>query len=73
MVRLESLNLQQELFNDLRGVYVIFHQDPNPYLGLKVVRIGQGNIRERLETVCSLVELMSRLMPAAPPQNYAAG
>jgi len=39
------LNLDHSHFNGLEGVYIIWHGAPNP----AVVRIGQGNIRERLK------------------------
>lgn len=38
------LNLDHNHFNDLEGVYIIWHGAPNP----AVVCVGQGNIRERL-------------------------
>lgn len=40
--RLTSLNLNDDHFNDLRGVYIIWS-------GTKVVRLGSGIIKDRLE------------------------
>lgn len=41
---LDSVNLEHELFEDLEGVYVIWHGGDSP----ETVRVGQGNIAERL-------------------------
>ncbi len=41
---LNSVNLSHEHFDDMEGVYVIWHGGPTP----KVVRVGQGVIRTRL-------------------------
>lgn len=40
-----NLNLDHSHFDGLEGVYIIWHGAPSP----AVVRIGQGNIRERLK------------------------
>jgi hypothetical protein len=39
-----NVNLDHSHFNELEGVYVIWHGQPNP----AVVYVGQGNIRDRL-------------------------
>jgi len=39
-----NLNLSHEHFNNLEGIYIIWHGGQNP----ATVRIGQGNIRDRL-------------------------
>ena len=39
-----KVNLDQEHFNDMEGVYVIWHGGQNP----ATVRVGQGFIRDRL-------------------------
>lgn len=39
-----NLNLGHEHFNDMEGVYVIWHASQNP----ATVRVGQGFIRDRL-------------------------
>jgi hypothetical protein len=39
-----KVNLTHNHFNDLEGVYIIWHGAPNP----STVRVGQGNIRERV-------------------------
>lgn len=41
-----KLNLDHPHFNNLEGVYIIWHGAPNP----TVVRVGQGIIRDRLRT-----------------------
>ena len=41
---LNKVNLAHEHFNGMEGVYIIWHGGPTP----KVVRVGQGVIRERL-------------------------
>ena len=43
--KLNSVNLDHEHFNNMRGVYIIWHGGTDP----KVVYVGQGNIKERLE------------------------
>ena len=41
-----NLNLNHSHFDNLEGVYIIWHGAPNP----EVVYVGQGNIRERIRT-----------------------
>ena len=41
---LERVNLANEHFNNLEGLYVIWHGGDEP----KVVRVGQGKIKDRL-------------------------
>jgi hypothetical protein len=41
---LNKVNLSHEHFDDLEGVYIIWHGGPTP----KIVRVGQGVIRTRL-------------------------
>ena len=41
----KNLNLDHSHFDNLVGVYIIWHGSPNA----AVVRIGEGNIRERLK------------------------
>ena len=43
--KLNAVNLDHEHFNNLHGVYIIWHGGPNP----KVVYVGQGNIKERIK------------------------
>ena len=40
----ENVNLSHEHFNNMAGVYVIWHGGTSP----KTVRVGQGNIAERI-------------------------
>lgn len=40
-----NLNLSHSHFDNLEGVYIIWHGAPNP----AVVYVGQGNIRDRIE------------------------
>lgn len=40
-----DINLDQKQFNNLEGVYIIWHGVPNP----GTVHIGQGVIRDRLK------------------------
>lgn len=40
-----NLNLNHPHFDNLEGVYIIWHGAPNP----AVVYVGQGNIRERIQ------------------------
>lgn len=40
-----NLNLGDQFFDDKVGVYIIWHGGPNS----KVVKVGQGNIRERVK------------------------
>ena len=42
--KLNSVNLDHEHFDDMHGVYIIWHGGTNP----AVVYLGQGNIKERL-------------------------
>lgn len=42
--KLNAVNLEHEHFNNMHGVYVIWHGGTDP----KVVYVGQGNIKERL-------------------------
>jgi hypothetical protein len=42
--KLNAVNLSHEHFNNMNGVYVIWHGGTNP----AVVYVGQGNIKERL-------------------------
>ncbi len=42
--KLNAVNLDHEHFNNMHGVYVIWHGGTNP----EVVYVGQGNIRECL-------------------------
>ena len=42
---LNSVNLGHHHFNNLIGVYVIFHSLHNP----RTVRVGQGSIKDRIE------------------------
>lgn len=42
--KLNSVNLGHEHFNNMNGVYIIWHEGPNP----TVVYVGQGNIKDRL-------------------------
>jgi hypothetical protein len=42
--KLETVDLSRDHFNDLAGVYVIWHGNPNAW----TVRVGQGFIRDRL-------------------------
>ena len=42
--KLNAVNLNHEHFNNMDGVYVIWHGGTDP----KVVYVGQGNIKERL-------------------------
>lgn len=42
--RLLYVNLLHHHFNNLEGIYIIWHGQPDP----AVVYVGQGNIRERL-------------------------
>ena len=44
---LNSLNLNHNLFDDLEGVYIIWYWDQNS--NLITVKVGQGEIKERLE------------------------
>ena len=39
-----TVNLDHEHFNDMEGVYIIWHAGQNP----ATVRVGQGSIRDRL-------------------------
>jgi len=39
-----NLNIDHPHFNNLEGIYIIWHGAPNP----AVVYVGQGNIRERI-------------------------
>ncbi len=39
-----NLNLQDKHFDDMEGVYIIWHSGQNP----AVVRIGQGKIKDRI-------------------------
>ena len=41
---LNSVNLDHEHFNNMHGVYIIWHAGPNP----AVVYVGQGEIKDRL-------------------------
>ena len=41
---LASVNLQHEHFDDMEGVYIIWHEGQNPH----VVYVGSGVIRDRL-------------------------
>jgi hypothetical protein len=41
----QNLNLDHSHFNNLGGVYIIWHGGPQA----RVVRVGQGNIRDRLK------------------------
>lgn len=43
-----EVNLDRDSFNDLFGVYVIWH--PNYFSKPRAVRLGQGNIRDRLKS-----------------------
>ena len=43
---LSTVNLSHAHFNDMEGVYVVWHGGSNP----ATVRIGQGIIKERLAT-----------------------
>ncbi len=43
--KLDRLNLEHEHFSNLHGVYLIWHGGPEP----KVVYVGRGRIKERLE------------------------
>ena len=40
--KLNSVNLEHEHFNNMHGVYIIWHGGTNP----KVVYVGQGNIKD---------------------------
>lgn len=40
-----GVDLQHNHFNDMHGVYIIWHGGQNP----ATVRVGQGNIRDRLQ------------------------
>ena len=42
--KLNTVNLAHSYFDSMSGVYVIWHAGSNP----ATVRVGQGNIRERL-------------------------
>ena len=42
--RLATVNLQHEHFDDMEGVYIIWHEGENP----RVVYVGKGMIRDRL-------------------------
>ncbi len=42
--KLSAVNLDHRHFNDLTGVYIVWHAGPNPH----VVYIGHGIIRDRL-------------------------
>ncbi len=42
---LKKLNLEHQIFDNLVGVYIVWHGGPQA----AVVRVGQGNIRERLK------------------------
>ena len=42
--KLDTVNLNNEHFNNRHGVYIIWHGGTNP----AVVYVGRGNIRERL-------------------------
>lgn len=42
---LNLVNLNHEHFYNKRGVYIIWHGGPDP----RVVYVGQGNIKERIE------------------------
>lgn len=39
-----NLNINHSHFDDLEGVYIIWHGAPNP----AVIYVGQGNIRDRI-------------------------
>lgn len=41
-----DIKFDQEIFNNLEGVYIIWHGEPNP----GTVYVGQGVIRDRLKT-----------------------
>ena len=41
-----DIDLEQAHFNKIEGIYIIWHGGNNP----ATVRIGQGNIQERLKT-----------------------
>ena len=43
--KLHEVNLNHHYFNNLIGVYVIFHSLHNP----RTVRVGQGSIKDRIE------------------------
>ena len=43
--KLNNVNLGGEYFNGKSGIYIIWHGGPDP----RVVYIGQGDIRDRLE------------------------
>ena len=42
--KLNAVNLKHEHFDNMHGVYIIWHGGTDP----KVVYVGQGNIKERL-------------------------
>ncbi len=42
--KLNSVNLEHEHFNNMHGVYIIWHGGTNP----AVVYVGQGNIKDRI-------------------------
>jgi len=42
--RLDTVNLEHQHFNNLHGVYIIWHSGANA----ATVYVGQGNIKERL-------------------------
>ena len=44
--KLQSVNLSHRHFDNLSGVYLIWHGGPNP----RVVYVGRGSIRERLQS-----------------------
>mgnify|MGYP001568526794 CR=1 FL=1 len=50
-----ALDLQDAHFNELSGVYVIWHGGTNPH----TVRIGQGNIRDRLNAHRNAPEILA--------------
>ena len=43
--KLNAVNLEHEHFNNMHGVYIIWHGGTNP----KVVYVGQGDIKERIK------------------------
>lgn len=44
--KLLTVNLEHDHFNNMEGVYIIWHAGPNP----ATVRVGQGIIKDRLDS-----------------------
>ncbi len=67
-----NLNLNNTYFNNLEGVYIIWHEGRNP----AIVRVGQGIIKDRLEVHRNDPEILAYQQHtlyatwAEVPENY---